>query len=302
MDKNLKAELSALRNDVTTGLSGLQTLVQNIDAKLKQLDQPPEPSSSITIEMAKEWEDPTARPIDDKTIMEMFKEASHWDEMAHEIFVTMWNKTRKRRIESLDLILTTLASDASKHMPDPIRVRDMAEAEAALREMTRFTAARDKIVSIISSKDRSKMEEILASDAEDNFVAYYWWLNEMVDEILSLREDPKRVPTEDENRNITSATEYLEKFSPERDPVNILVNNVVSLYRMLMEQHEMEMYDLVVIDPNTFTPKRPPEEKMLAYRRYCLANYNKDLMQAYEFVAKRNKSELDALVRKAIPA
>jgi hypothetical protein len=298
MDKNLKAELSALRNEVTTGLNGLQTLVQNIDTKIKQLEQSPE----ITVEQAKESEETISgsaadkRSIDNKTILELFKEASHWDELAHEIFVATWNQTRKQRIDSLEIILATLAGDASKHAPNPIKVRDIAEAEAALREMTRYSAAKEKIVNIIRNKDRGPLKKIIRSEDPDNFISYYSWLNEIVDEMLALRENPKRIPTDEESRSVSSATAYMEFYGSERDEVNLLVNNVVSLYRMLMEQHEMGMYDLVVVDPETFQPKRPPEDKLRSFRRRCFNNYNHDLRKAYEFVAKRNKNELDRLV------
>ena len=125
MDKNLRAELSALKSEVLANLKGLEKVVANIDSKLTQID-----SGQVSLEeelvdpkaleearaWVKEWDDaydstqksirersadflnptrePFKDPLDDKSLAGLISKAREWDEWTYELFTAQWDKKR----------------------------------------------------------------------------------------------------------------------------------------------------------------------------------------------------------------
>lgn len=283
MDKNLRAELSALKSDVTAQLSGLQELIKKIDGKMSMFDT--EDGSEVGMQFEPEVSERHLSPdADVNEITRRFMEVSHWDEHEYELFVDEWNATRKRRIESLEVVLATLIADIQRHMPDPIMVKTSKDASLALDAMNTLEEAKDDIITTIRAGDRAILQTIIDEERPDNFVIYYQWINDIISVInaIKLRVDPPA----DSDMHLADAIEAA-KTQVDYQAAR-MAGFMLDLFVLLLDQHELEMYDLKVVDPQTFEAKETPADKLKHYRQWRLGKYKSDLQHAYEYIAKRD--------------
>ena len=298
MDKNLKTELSALKAEVLTHLDSLKTVVENIDAKLGQVE-------SVDFEQAAEYVDPTALAqarawvnsidtridhannsskefidtsrepfvdtVSDRDLLSIAKgdDANYiWTRLEFEEFTTLWNKTKKKRIDSLRAVLDTFLNDVRSRRSIRYDVDDLATAKRALKEIEELESAKTEI--ILALNDRNQLDELLASDGEYDFVTYYDYTNKLIDILNSARRSVVVAPNEE------------------------IIGHMRSLLMYMLEQHELEQFDHVAIDPVTFEVVGLEGDKLAKYRRNMLKLYNSRLRRAFELYQKVTAESLAA--------
>lgn len=298
MDKNLKTELSALKAEVLTHLDSLKTVVENIDAKLGQVD-------AVDFEQAAEYVDPTALAqarawvnsidtridyannrgnkfldtsrepfvdtVSDQDLLSIAKgqDANYiWTRLEFEEFNTLWNKTKKKRIDSLCAVLDTFLNDVRSRRSIRYDVDDLATAKRALKEIEELESAKTEI--ILALNNRTQLDELLASDSEYDFVTYYDYTNKLIDILNSARRSVVVAPNEE------------------------IIGHMRSLLMYMLEQHELEQFDHVAIDPVTFEVVGLEGDKLIKYRRNMLKLYNSRLRRAFELYQKVTAESLAA--------
>lgn len=298
MDKNLKTELSALKAEVLTHLDSLKTVVENIDAKLGQVE-------AVDFEQAAEYVDPTALAqarawvnsidtridhannrgkefldtsrepfvdtVSDRDLLSIAKgdDANYiWTRLEFEEFTVLWNKTKKKRIDSLCVVLDTFLNDVRSRRSIRYDVDDLATAKRALKEIEELESAKTEI--ILALNDRTQLDELLASDSEYDFVTYYDYTNKLIDILNSARRSVVVAPNEE------------------------IIGHMRSLLMYMLEQHELEQFDHVAIDPVTFEVVGLEGDKLIKYRRNMLKLYNSRLRRAFELYQKVTAESLAA--------
>ena len=292
MDKNLKAELSALRNDFVSNLNKIEQLLEKLTEKqvfyIDTGDLGPEKAQEVVdkFKQEKKKEEPPyhydpmgidddlistnkSKDMDTKSILQMFYEASHWDEIANEIFVKLWNNTRKERIKTLEETLTLFAWDVKKNEPTKFDVKNIDEAKEALRDLEEFNDAKDSIIKIVKDTDRTVLNDIQNNELDDGFVRYYAWVQDIVSNIQKIGKPDEKCSTND------------------------LVNSSIRLLHTMLEQQELNMFPYIFVDPVTFEFTNQDPAKVLKYQRGCLKLYNRELAQAYEFFNKKKNESSD---------
>ena len=290
MDKNLKTELSALKAEVLTHLNGLKTVVENIDAKLGQVEsvefeQTAEHVDTDALAQARAWvssidnridhannrsnefldtsREPFVDTVSDQDLLSITKgqDANYiWTRLEFEEFTTLWNKTKKKRIDSLRAVLDTFLNDVRSRRSIRYDVDDLATAKRALKEIEELESAKTEIV--LALNNRTQLDELLARDSEYDFVTYYDYTNKLIDILNSTK------------RSVTVA------------PNEEIISHMRSLLMYMLEQHELEQFDHVAIDPVTFEVVGLEGDKLIKYRRNMLKLYNSRLRRAFELYQK----------------
>ena len=298
MDKNLKTELSALKAEVLTHLDSLKTVVENIDAKLGQVE-------AVDFEQAAEYVDPTALAqarawvnsidtridyansrtkefldtsrepfvdtVSDQDLLSITKgdDANYiWSTLEFEEFTTLWNKTKKKRIDSLRTTLDTFLNDVRSRRSIRYEVDDLITAKRVLHEIEELEAAKAEIITGLT--DRTQLDELLASDSDYDFVTYYDYTNKLIDILNSAK------------RSVTVA------------PNEEIIGNMRSLLMYMLEQHELEQFDHAAIDPVTFKVVGLDGDNLIKYRRNMLKLYNGRLRRAFELYQKVSQDPVAA--------
>lgn len=298
MDKNIKTELSALKAEVLTHLNGLKAVVENIDAKLGQVDavdfeQAAEHVDPDALAQARAWvnsidtridhannrskefldtsREPFVDTVSDRDLLSITKsdDANYiWSRLEFEEFTTLWNKTKKKRVDSLCAVLDTFLNDVRSRRSIRYDVDDLATARRALKEIEELEAAKMAIVSALN--DRTQLDELLASDSEYDFVTYYDYTNKLIDILNFTKRSVTVVPNEE------------------------IIANMRSLLMYMLEQHELEQFDHATIDPVTFEVVGLDGDKLAKYRRNMLKLYNGRLRRAFELYQKVSQDPVAA--------
>lgn len=298
MDKNMKAELSALKAEVLTHLDSLKTVVENIDAKLGQVE-------SIDFEQADEYIDPEALAqarawvsnidnridyannrtkeyldasrepfvdtVSDQELLSIAtsKDADYiWSELEYMEFARNWNKTKKKRVDSFAAMLDTFITDVRNRKSMRYDVDDLASAKRALKEIEELEDIKHQITALFN--DRTALNDLLATDRDYDFVTYYNYTNNLLDIVNNLKRNAIAAPNEE------------------------IVDKMRSLFMSMLEQHELEQYDHIALDPVTFEPVTLDSDKLIKYRRNMLKLYNSRLRRAFELYHKVNKENIAA--------
>lgn len=299
MDKNLKSELAALRSEVMTNLENLKNVVNNIDSKLSLVEQFDGYTITESLDLNKAHSNDDQQtliksldesiviseknknvnekynvsdsydihkayvdPIDSKTLYKKFIESSHIDEQFYVEFIENWNKTKKRRIESLVDTIRVFVTDAQSKKCIDHKLNDLTTAEKIVTEFKDIE--RFKQIVIDNCTDLyPNLQDLLKEDRENDFIEYYNLINSL---ILNI---------EHQFGMTLQCNEYF-------------IKEIIELLKTMLEQQELQMYDLGIVNPDTFELIQVTGEKLLKYRRSRLNQYNKDLKKAFEFVFSKN--------------
>lgn len=303
MDKNLRAELSALKEEVLANLKGLEKVIANIDSRLTQMDgdqmapieEMVDPNALADARAwVKDWDDawelsnkrreefldakrkPFEDPLGKKDLIDMFKEARRWDDWTYELFTTQWNKGKKQRIEGAINTINMFIADAKARKGSTVKVEDLNDAKRVLEEMERFDVAKVRLCDICQNtiNDLNRLLVVHHDDADD-FAQYYVYLNDLIEYCNAVKAD-----LSDENIRIFGM--------------------LLSLLTTMLETNEMEQFNYVAVDPITFEPVKLDGDKLRKYRAVRLREYNRDLKNAFEFKAKREGRVVPSLDDRAI--
>lgn len=286
MDKNLRAELSALKQEVLANLKGLEKVIANIDSKLTQIDegqivQVEESVDPTALEKARawvrDWDDawersvlvqkdrekdflgnaPFKDPLDKKDLIQMIKEARKWDDWTYELFTMQWNKGKKKRIEGAKNTINTFIADAKARKGWKMNVEDLADARKVLEEMERFDAAKTAMYAVCEDTIKN-LDAMLASDGQTDFARFYEIVNDLLLQCAAMKSNLC-----EENARIFGM--------------------LLDLLTDMLETNELEQFECISIDPITFQPKSLDSDKLLKFRTIRLREYNRDLKDAFEF-------------------
>ena len=296
MDKNLRAELSALKQEVLANLQGLEKVIANIDSKLTQMDE----SQMATVDAlvdpkaleearawVRDWDDawersiiaqkdrtneflkptPFRDPLGKKDLIDMFKEARKWDNWTYELFTTQWNKGKKKRIDGAKNTINIFIADAKSRKGWKTQVEDLADARKVLEEMERFDSAKTKMYEICEDTIKD-LDAMLSVDEQDDFARFYDIINDL----------------------ITSCSSVKANLSEENTQIYCML---LTLLTDMLETNELEQFDCVALDPTTFKPKILDGDNLLKFRTIRLREYNRDLKDAFEF---KNNSNINVAV------
>jgi len=299
MDKNLKSELAALRSEVMTNLENLKNVVNNIDSKLRLVEQfdgyNVTESSDLYTPYKSDNQESIIQSLDesvlilkkieklekdkqaDRSVIEhdvdkdldnpvgffkKFIEVSHIDELFNTEFITEWNSAKKRRIESLIATLRLFATDVKSKKCIDHKLNDLITAEKIVREFKDIERFKQIIIDTCTDL-YPNLQYLLKEDRENDFIEYYNLVNSLI------------LDVEHQFGMTLQCNEYF-------------VKEVLELLKTMLEQQELQMYDLTMVNPDTFELIQVTGEKLLKYRRARLNQYNKDLKQAFEFVVSKN--------------
>ena len=296
MDKNLRAELSALKSEVLANLKGLEKVVANIDSKLTQID-----SGQVSLEeelvdpkaleearaWVKEWDDaydstqksirersadflnptrePFKDPLDDKSLAGLISKAREWDEWTYELFNAQWDKKKKQRAEGAINTINMFVADVKTRKGLATVVKDINDANRALEDINHLESAKAEILKQCDMAIIDLNYLLSKRDDPDGFAFYYQVLNDLVEAVIAVQADAG-------DRNAAA------------------ISTLVWLLKSMLETNEKEQFDYVALDPITFEPVRLEGEKLSKYRDVRLREYNRDLMNAFEFKSKRDGS------------
>ena len=297
MDKNLKAELSALRNEVMTNLENLKNVVNSIDSKLDQIESgQPDIEESETVDpkaleearaWVKEWDDaydrtqkiirersadflnptrePFKDPLDDKSLVGLISKAREWDEWTYELFNAQWDKNKKQRAEGAINTINMFVADVKTRKGLATVVKDINDANRALEDINHLESAKAEILKQCDMAIIDLNYLLSKRDDPDGFAFYYQVLNDLVEAVIAVQASAG-------DRNAAA------------------ISTMVWLLKSMLETNEKEQFDYVAFDPITFEPVRLEGEKLRKYRDVRLREYNRDLMNAFEFKSKRDGS------------
>ena len=215
--------------------------------------------------------EPFVDTVSDRDLLSIAKsdDANYiWSRLEFEEFTAQWNKTKKKRVDSLCAVLDTFLNDVRSRRSIRYDVDDLATARRALKEIEELEAAKTAIVSALN--DRTQLDELLASDSEYDFVTYYDYTNKLIDILNSTK------------RSVTVA------------PNEEIIANMRSLLMYTLEQHELEQFDHATIDPVTFEVVGLDGDKLIKYRHNMLKLYNGRLRRAFELYRKVNQESVAA--------
>lgn len=288
MDKNIKAELSALRSEVLTNLKSLELVVNNINSKLGQLDIDDDgiptklEDTDIALIEARAWikgiddkidkieadreartqgflhnDKPYVDPIDAKTMYKRFLYASHSHEQLYEDFVMSWAKMKKKRIESLIDTLRIFITDVQARKCLDHKVNDLITAERIVREFKDINRFKQVVIDKCTDVYPA-LQALLKEDHENDFVEYYSIASKFINDI------------EHQLEMTLKCNEYF-------------VKDVIDLLKTMLDQQELNMCDPGhVLDPNTFEAVQLPADKALKHKQAVLTKYKGELKIAFE--------------------
>lgn len=294
MDKNLRAELSALKEEVLANLKGLEKVISNIDSKLTQMDDGQMAAVEELVDpkaleearaWVRDWDDawdrsivaqkdrtneflnptPFKDPLGKKDLIQMFKEARKWDDWTYELFTAQWTKGKKRRIDGAKNTINTFIADAKARKGWKMNVEDLSDARRVLEEMERFDAAKTQMYTICEDTIKD-LDAMLGSDDQDDFVQFYGIINDLLSHCNAIKAD-----LSEENVRIFGM--------------------LLSLLTDMLEANELEQFEFVALDPTTFEPVKLEREKLVKYRDIRLREYKRDLKDAFEFRAANESSK-----------
>lgn len=286
MDKNLRAELSALKEEVLANLKGLEKVIANIDSKLTQTDEGPLAAIEDLVDptaleearaWVRDWDDawersiiaqrdrtneflnptPFKDPLGKKDLIDMFKEARKWDDWTYELFTAQWTKGKKRRIDGAKNTINTFIADAKARKGWKMNVEDLSDARRVLEEMERFDAAKIQMYTICEDTIKD-LDAMLGSDDQEDFVRFYDIMNDLLSHCNAIKAE-----LSEENVRIFGM--------------------LLSLLTDMLEANELEQFEFVALDPTTFDPVKLEREKLVKYRAIRLREYKRDLKDAFEF-------------------
>lgn len=216
-----------------------------------------------------------------KDIKAIIKDAAAWDDISQEYFVKMWNATRKHRIdilvEHLDMVINDISDFKYSGEYKIQSLEDVKKLEAAY---TRLLQQKTSLIEIISN--RSRLDEIKASENDDNFVLFYSWISELFDNInQAFVIDPMLIG--DEERNVD----------------NILRSRVLSMLTDAVDRHEKEIYRTshewwnVTLELGDVIDASLPivdKDRVDSFIKVSYNNYTKDLKNAYMWYNSKKSS------------
>lgn len=262
MDKNIKAELSSLKTEIINGLNGIEKLILSLDSKIdnSQLNE----SSNLHSAIEKFWPDMNKiKSVEKNALVDEMKDIMatiNNVENSQDIFVKEWNNNFKKRYDIIKSKLDTFLLMIKNHKRPETRVASNHDAQIAVKEFESLEILKNKINTLITKHTYSDLLMIVDSKCDNLFVKYYDCLNKLADDIRILE---------------------LGVGLFEQEFLRVLQIQ----YRMLLEDHEMDMYELSLIDPDTFKPKEIPADKQTAYKTRQYTNYKRDLSNAYKHVS-----------------
>lgn len=228
-------------------------------------------------DLAPEW----AKDVDQKSGMQIFKEAAEWDEDSQILFGRMWNRTARTRIDLMEQVMADTIDHVRSYnyYNERVTIKNQEEARKLVSKYDDLENAKERVVGLLRDFDRDTIKRILAnsqrpssySDQEEehleNWVLYYDWYARLVCEL-------ERVAAE----------------MPQGAPV---ASSCLSMLKAASADSEMTVLDPKVVDPNTFeiVTMKMPADKLDAFRRKAHADYMRDLKRAYDW---RNRSAVEA--------
>jgi hypothetical protein len=219
--------------------------------------------STIDTALAPEW----AKDIDNKSMKQILKEASAWDEMAHELFVTMWNNIADRRVKLVNEALQMVAGEIARYNHHfKISVNNIDEAKAVMDQYADLDEFKKNLISMVTGYEPDVLARIGSEKNSDNFVRFYDWM-----------------------RGLMQAVANAETGGDTRK--QDIRGRAVSTLRALLQQHEYDVYECKIIDPQTFDFKVLTDAQISSYRSVAYNKYRKDLESAYAWLAKKKAEE-----------
>jgi len=250
-----------------------------IDLAGRMVKTPKGAPELVDINQAPEW----AKDVDNKTSMQILKEAAEWDEDSQILFGRMWNKTAKTRINLMEEVMAETVEHVRSYnyYNERVTVRNQDEAQQLVAKYQDLERAKERVISVLQGFDRDTIKEIVktseyspwSTDSEgqeeplENWVKYYDWYARLVAE--------------------------LEKISGEMPQGTHVASSCLSMLKTTSAYKEMTVWDPKVVDPGTFeyVTMKMPAEKLEAFRKKAHDDYIRDLKRAY---AWRNRASASA--------
>jgi hypothetical protein len=221
-------------------------------------------STDVDLSDVPQW----ARDINSKSVDQIVKEASEWDDYNQSIFGRMWNRVASRRIAIMEEVMSEVAVSIKSYsyLSERLSVRNIEDAENIYQRYRDLESAKDQVISVLKDFDREPIKRILENTADDrwpgdrpedpenleNWVSYYDWFARLTEEL-------ERVANE----------------NPQGTPV---VSNCLAMLRVLM----LEKEPLVFTPVSEFSvPIQMPADKLEIYRKKAQKDYGRDLDRAY---------------------
>lgn len=225
--------------------------------------------------------------VGNKPMEQLMKEIRKWDETSQEMFVEAWNNDFNRRYDILNSTLTTFILCIAGYSPGKVSVASVDDAKEALHQYELAEQMKKNIIDVVNNKDRVVLDQLKAHKTSLGFTLYYKWLNELVDEILELDNSKEiKILLNEKKPNLKLLITGADRA---------LILYAIDTLRQMIDDHELDMFELKLIDPATFEWAKIPADRQKAYKQLSYTNYKKDLTNAYKFIA-----EQDTLVKKAV--
>lgn len=235
------------------------------------------------VSQAPEW----ARHVDHKSSMQILKEAAEWDDDSQTLFGRMWNRTAQRRVDTMEAVMNEAITHVRSYnyYNERITIKNQDDAKNLVAKYEALELAKLRVIETLQGFDRKTIQEILDSasgtnnvletDAREenleNWVRYYDWYLRLVTEL-----------------------ETIAKTMPQGAEVAL---SCMSTLKIISANKELEIWDPMVIDPQTFemVPMKIPPAKLDAFRQKARSDYLRDLKNAYAWL-ERNKQAPAAAV------
>lgn len=214
--------------------------------------------------LAPEW----AKGVDTKSGQQIWKEAAEWDEDAHMLFGQMWNQTAQRRIDLMEEVIreTIQHVTAYNYYNERVTIKSHNDVKDLMARYQSLEKAKEDVIDILSGFGDILKEMIDDKENVGNWLRYYDW-----------------------NDRMMRALEEVAKLNTQGHQV---VSNCNTMMRFLSIPKEKQIWDPMVIDPQTFelVPMNMPIDKLEAYRELSYRNYMRDLERAYAWEAKKKET------------
>lgn len=218
--------------------------------------------------------------VANKPIEQHMKDIRKWDETSQEMFIESWNNDFGKRFDILNATLTTFILCVVGYSSGKINVSSAEDAKEALGQYEAAGRMKTKIIDCVNNKDRVVLDQLKLHKTPVGFTLYYRWINELVDEIVELDESKEiKLLIAEKKLNLKLLITGADRA---------LLIYAIDTLRQMLDDHELDMFELKVIDPRTFEWAKVPEDRQKAYKDLSYTNYRKDLSNAYKFIVEQD--------------